>query len=85
MSFSGKQRKKLTKKLFRIEDKQDIILTEIVLQYFVIFCIILLFDQIVEKILFPYLKLSKGIGFVQYLMAGGCLLLMVRLWRKMSK
>ena len=79
-----KKKKKLKKKILKIEDKQDIILTQIVLQYFVIFCITLLFDQIVGKVFFPYIRLEKGIGFMQYIAAGCCLLLMIRLWRKMK-
>ena len=84
MSLNTKEKKKLTKKILRIDEKQDIILTEIVLQYFVIFCVTLLFDQIVGKMFFPYMRFGEGIGFMQYIMAGSCLLLMVRLWRKMK-
>lgn len=88
MALTTKQRKKLTRTLTEheqeIEDqkeKQNAILTNLVIQYFVLFCVILLFDQLVGKIFFPFIKFSEGIGFMQYLASGFCLWQMCSLAR----
>ena len=84
MAIPNKERRKLRRKLLRIDEKQDMILTFMVSQIFIIFCVSLLFDQIAGRFFTATVRYTPGTGWGQYLISGVCLYLIVVLWRVMK-
>ena len=83
-ALSNKHKKRIDKKFLRVSEKIDVLYTMIVAWLFVAFCIVLLFDQVVGKIFFPFIRLSPGVGAFQYVVAGGLLATMWVLKKNMK-
>lgn len=77
MSITEKERKKLRRKLWRIDEKQDIIITTLVIWLFIIFCMATLFDQIIGKIFWREIRCYQGLGWVQLGVSTVCI---VNMW-----
>lgn len=56
----------------------------IIVCMFIIFCIVMLFDQIVGKLLFPFINISLGLGYGQIIVAVICVVIMWILSRKIK-
>ena len=75
MSITEKKRKKLTKWVLGARTKQNAILTDIMIQYFIIFCIAIFWDKICWQL---QIKHDAGFGWIQILVCIGCIAQMYR-------
>ena len=78
--MDNKKQKKLTRRLLRIDEnqtiekqRQDVIITTLVIWLFVVFCVVLSADQIVLKFFWRDIKTTQGVGWGQVLVALGIL------------
>lgn len=79
MALTEKQRKKLTRFVKSAEDRLKDLMIEQAIQYFILFCIILMWDKIATIL---YIRHSPGISVLQILGASICLFQTIRFARK---
>ena len=88
--MSNKHKKRIDRKFTNIaeeleyhkselKDFKATIYTVLASSVFVIFCVVVLFDQIVGKVFFPYIKISQGLGAAQITIAVICLVVIYKL------
>ena len=84
MTITNKEKKRWNRRQFRIEEKIDILYTIAAVWLFVLFSVVLLADQLIGKVFFPYINMAKGFGPGQVIIALGILLNMWWLKRMMK-
>ncbi len=93
-ALSNKHKKRIDKKFTNINEELEytkkelldfkkMIYTILMSGAFIIFCLDVLFDQIVGKIFFPFIKISQGMGFAQILVAVLCIGVMLKIYELM--
>ena len=86
MALTGKKQKKLGRWIRNTEDKFNLIVTDKVIEYFVLLCFVLLFDRIADMFrLFAFINYHKGVGALQIGVAVVCIIQMVRYTRRIKK
>lgn len=78
MALNAKQQKKFKRWQNETEKRTTTIITDIVLQYFVIFTLSLLWDRIAECL---HLRHDDGIGAMQVVICIICIAQMIRYYR----
>lgn len=82
MALTNKQRKKLNRTLNGIDQRYNAVITDIIFQYFAVFCVSLLFDRIAASLFWQY---QKGFGVGQIAVCVICIVQMGRYYKMIRR